>query len=189
MGKLEENHRKRRRRPDLQKIILKTVAVAGIMSVGVLAPNVLGALGKLGFMPASRQRDSIRAARSRLVQNGLLVYEEGKLRVTKAGENYLRAARLRGYRLLQPKRWDGRWRVLIFDIPEYRKGLRDKIRHTLIIAGLVRLQDSVWIFPHDCEELIVLLKADFKIGRELLYMIVDTLEHDNSLRKRFNLKS
>ena len=77
--------------------------------------------------------------------------------------------------------------MLIFDIPEYRKGTRDKIRYTLQTIGFVHLQHSVWIYPYDCEDLITLLKADFRIGRDMLYMIVDSLEGDATIKKRFGL--
>ena len=53
--------------------------------------------------------------------------------------------------------------------------------------GFVRLQDSVWVYPYDCEDLIVLLKADFKIGKDVLYMIVDELQGDWERRKEFGL--
>lgn len=187
MGKIEDKNRKRRKRADLQKIILRTIAVAGVISVGLVAPNVLGAMAKLGILPTGREADSIRAARKRLVKQGMLVWEGKKLRLTQKGEARLRSLQLRDPQIERPKCWDKRWRVLIFDIPEKRKGLRDKIRHTLVVAGFVRLQDSVWLFPYDCEELVTLLKADFKIGKDMLYMIVDTLEYDTPFLQKFKL--
>jgi len=78
---------------------------------------------------------------------------------------------------------------LIFDIPEYRRSLREKMRRTLTVIGFKRLQDSVWIYPYDCEDLITLLKADFRIGRDVLYMIVDQLEGDQRLCKEFGLRA
>ena len=53
--------------------------------------------------------------------------------------------------------------------------------------GFVRLQDSVWIFPYDCEDFIMLLKADLKIGKDALYAIVEKLENDKALREHFHL--
>jgi len=187
VGKLEAEFRKRKKRADLQKLVLNAVGAVGVIGVGLIAPGVLGALGKLGLMPGKRQTDSIRAARQRLVQRGFLAWEGKKLRLTDKGERRLRLLELHDYQIKKPKRWDKRWRVLIFDIPEKRKGLRDKVRRTLAAVGFVRLQDSVWIYPYDCEDLITLLKADFKIGRDMLYMIVDTLEYDDPVRTRFNL--
>ena len=77
--------------------------------------------------------------------------------------------------------------MLIFDIPEKKRHLRYKVRSTLSAVGFTRLQDSVWIYPYDCEDFVTLLKADFRIGKDLLYMIVDSLENDTWLRKKFNL--
>ena len=77
--------------------------------------------------------------------------------------------------------------MVIFDIKESRKKTRALLRATLRQIGFIRLQNSVWIYPYDCEDLISLLKADFKIGKDILYMIVEKLENDWHLRKSFNL--
>lgn len=50
-----------------------------------------------------------------------------------------------------------------------------------------RLQDSVWIYPYDCEDLVALMKADLRIGADVLYMIVERLERDKYLRRHFGL--
>ena len=111
------------------------------------------------------------------------------LRLTAKGEQILRRLELHDFKLRKPKRWDRKWRVLIFDIPERRKNLRPKIRYTLLAIGFIRLQDSVWVYPYDCEDLITLLKADFKIGKDLLYLIVDSIENDFPLRSHFRVSS
>jgi len=92
------------------------------------------------------------------------------------------------YKVKKPRKWDGRWRVLAFDISEKRRYLRKRIRSVLYSVGFVRLQDSVWIYPYDCEDMMTLLKADLKIGKEVLYLIVDSLENDKEYRKHFKLK-
>lgn len=53
--------------------------------------------------------------------------------------------------------------------------------------GFVRLQDSVWVYPYDCEDFINLIKTDFKIGKDLLYIVADKIEGDKSLVKFFKL--
>jgi hypothetical protein len=47
----------------------------------------------------------------------------------------------------------------------------------------------VWLYPYDCEDVIVLLKADLKIGKDVLYMIVDELEFDQPYCRYFGLES
>ena len=124
------------------------------------------------------------------IEYGLLEYtNKGLLKLTPKGEAKLRQLELHEYKIKKPKQWDKKGRVLIFDIREERRPLRDKIRRTLITIGFVRLQDSVWVYPHDCEDLITLLKADFKIGKDVLYMIVDTIENDVWLKKHFSIST
>ena len=122
-----------------------------------------------------------------MVKRGLLVYQDGFLRLTSKGEMELKSLEMKDWKNMRPKKWDGRWRVLIFDIPEKRKPLREKVRNTLLSIGFMRLQDSVWLYPYDCEDFINLLKADFKIGKDLLYLIVESIENDKSFRKKFSI--
>jgi len=187
MGILEKESKKKTQRANLKKIILGTVAVAGILSVAAVAPNVLGAMAKIGILPHGRQKESIHRARERLIRQGLLVYQNGLLHLTSKGEAVLRRMEMYDFAINKPNSWDKKWRVLIFDIPEQKKVLRNKIRLTLSTIGFVRLQQSVWLYPYDCEDFIVLLKTEFHIGKDLLYLIVDTLEYDAPFRKQFNL--
>ncbi|MDP3646001.1 MAG: CRISPR-associated endonuclease Cas2 [bacterium] len=188
MGKMEIESKRRTRKNDLKRLVLGTVAAAGLIGVALIAPNVIGAMDKLGLLPSTRQREYVNASRQRLMKQGLIKYEKGFVRLTSAGETALRALELQSYSQKRPRRWDSKWRVLIFDIPEYRKGLRDKIRRTLESIGFIRLQNSVWVYPYDCEDLITLLKADFRIGKDLLYLIVDSIEGDRNLRVSFQLR-
>lgn len=187
MGKLEEKVKKQIRRKHIQKIILKSVALAGLISIAVLAPNAIQALKQLGLVKTRRQKEIINNSRKRLVEAGFLKYEGKFLKLTRKGEAKLHQLELADFRFKHPKKWDGKWRVLIFDIKEKRRHLRDKIRITLKTIGFVKLQYSVWAYPYDCEDLISLLKADFQIGKEIIYMVVDQIENDRWLRQAFDL--
>jgi hypothetical protein len=187
--KLEEQVKRRKKRADLQRIILSTIEVVGIMTVAAVAPNVLGAMGKMGLLPHQRQKEAILNSRKRLVERGLLRYKNKKLEITNEGRKLLMRETLYDTSRNRKRKWDGKWRVLIFDIPEFRKADRDSIRNTLISIGFMRLQDSVWIYPYDCEDLMTLLKADLKIGKNVLYMIVESLEYDKPVKEYFGLSN
>lgn len=174
---------------DISKIILSTVKATGFMGIALVAPNALSAFSKLGFFGFSKENyGQINRARNRLLKNGYLVKDDkGFVRLSSKGEDRLRKYELSDYELRIPRIWDGKWRVIIFDIPEYRKNLRDKLRRTLISIGFCKIQNSVWVFPYECEELFLLLKADFKIGKDVLYLVVDKLEGDQLFKKAFDL--
>jgi CRISPR-associated endonuclease Cas2 len=188
MGQMEEKSRKKKKKADLRKIILASVALAGGLAVAAIAPNVLGAMAKLGMLPAKREKEIIKRSRKRLIDSGLLVYRDHVLQLTQKGERALRFLELTEFSLKKPKRWDGRWRVLIFDIPETRRRVRARVREVLSKIGFTRLQDSVWLYPYDCEDAVVLLKADLKVGKDILYLIVDELEYAEPHLRHFGLK-
>lgn len=188
MGILEEASEKRARKQKIQKAILQTIAAAGVLSVALVAPNALQVLKLFGYKPHKREKEVITRSRSRLVEHGLLSYNpQGLLRLTPNGEARLRQFEIHEYRLKKPKKWDGKWRILSFDIKEGRRDTRDKLRLTLRAIGFEKLHQSAWVYPYPCEDLITLLKADFKIGKDVLYIIADSIENDRELRKYFGL--
>lgn len=187
MGNLEKKSRKRARRKNLQEVILNTVATAGVLGIGMLAPNVLTALAKLGALPIKRQKEYVSSSASKMVKKGFLKYNGKFYELTPLGEERLRIWEFSHFRFNKPKKWDRKWRVIIFDIPDKKRRVRDQIRSLFKSAGLYLLQESVWVYPYDCEDVIALLKTEFGVGRDLLYLIVEELENDRYLRNEFDL--
>ncbi len=192
MGVLEKEARTIRRRGYLQNAVLSAVYVAGVLAVAAVAPNTLQLLDKIG--PIRRFNEQTRSTASRLARKGFVTFEEihGRkcMRITEAGRRELerveREALLRAGPV-RPKRWDRRWRMVVFDIPEKRRRTRDRLREMVSLYGFLRLQDSVWVYPYECEELVALLKAELKIGKDVLYAIVEKIENDLWIRKHFKL--
>ncbi len=189
MGKLEREVKIRTRNSKITRAILTTlvIAVAGALNPQGLIRGVMRELKQKKEKGASSE-NSVYIARKRLLRQNLIEYNEDFFRITEKGKQLLRTSEGEYKPIPKPRKWDKKWRILIFDIREERKGLREKVRRTLISLGFKRLQDSVWVFPYDCEDLIVLLKADFRIGKDLLYIIADTIENDSFLKQEFGIK-
>ncbi|MEX2013402.1 MAG: hypothetical protein WD897_00605 [Parcubacteria group bacterium] len=185
---LEERTRKRKKKKDLQELILNTVSTAGVLAIGLIAPNVIGAMGKLGLMPNRRQKEYIASSANKMVKKGFLKYNGKFYELTPLGQEQLRRWEFSNFKFIKPKKWDGKWRVIIFDIPDKKRKVRDRIRYLFKSAGLYLLQESVWVYPYDCEDIMALLKVDFGIGKNLLYLIVEELENDRYLREEFGLR-
>ena len=47
------------------------------------------------------------------------------------------------------KRADGKWQMIIFDIPERKRDLRNLLRENIYLLGYKMLQQSVWVCPYD----------------------------------------
>lgn len=59
--------------------------------------------------------------------------------------------------------WDGKYRIVIFDIPEQKRVIRNLFRRRLIAWGFKRWQQSVWITKRNVTKKLRLLIADLKI--------------------------
>lgn len=51
-------------------------------------------------------------------------------------------------RKFEGKKWDKFWRILIFDIPEKSRVVRDQLREKIKELGFVLWQESVYVTPH-----------------------------------------
>lgn len=194
MGVVEKEAKRIRRLQTFQQGLLAAVAISSVVLIAATIPNAAQLLRYMpGYRKGARFNYQARTALGRLKAKGLITFEErdGKryARVTEAGEQVLALESMRKGSVKKPKRWDGRWRVVLFDIPERRRGVRDRLRIFMQEYGFVRLQDSAWIYPYDCEDLIALVKANFRIGTDVLYMIVEQLERDKHLREHFGLRA
>lgn len=133
----------------------------------------------------------IQQALRRLEQKGLVErtsFSRGKIILTSKGKRQAkRLHEAQSITIRKPKQWDGRWRIIIFDIWERRRGVRNALRKALIKAKFVRLQNSIWVYPYDCEEFIAFLRTDLKLGKSVLYIVAEGIEGDSSLKAHFNL--
>ncbi len=186
MGKLEEISKKRNTRQNIQRAILMTIETAGVLTLAAVAPNATQLLKTFGYDPKQRHKEIIKRARENLIHKNFLIYENGFLRLTDKGKSELEKLRLKDWNK-EKRKWDGRWRILIYDIPERNRGTRNKIRKTLTYIGFIKVQQSVWLYPYDCEDFITLFKAELKIGKNLIYLIVDSMENDKIFRETFHL--
>jgi phenylacetic acid degradation operon negative regulatory protein len=55
--------------------------------------------------------------------------------------------------------WDGRWRVILFDLPEEERQTRRKLRHQLAALGFGCMQRSAWISPDPLDDLAAELRG------------------------------
>lgn len=81
--------------------------------------------------------------------------------------------------------WDGKWRLVIFDIPNDKRKTRDAFRRKLIEFGFYLLQESVFVFPYDCAEEIRYLRELFNIKSFVKYIVADTIEAEIDLVSEF----
>ena len=187
---MEEQTKKRRRKDNIQNAVLGIVATVGAVAVGALAAPLLAGIGGIAKQSGYRIRYQTKTAAGRLVQKGFLRYDRQR-RVYEITESGRRRVELEHAKATKPartkRRWDGRYRLVMFDIPERRRNVRARLRMLMGEFGFLRLQDSVWISPYDCEDLVALIKAELRIGKDVLYAVVDQMENDTWVKEHFEI--
>ncbi|MBI2004826.1 CRISPR-associated endonuclease Cas2 [Patescibacteria group bacterium] len=195
MGQLEERSRKITKRVRVQDGLVLALYSAAALSMVLLAPNTLRLLKRIDPDLAKKRKPGYRIQQAvRRLESRGLVQQEGKgkewrILLTTKGEKFAeRLEVVRRIEIRQPRRWDGKWRVVIFDVWEKRKQVRERLRNILKKAGFYMLQDSVWVHPYPCEELIAFIRSDLKLGSGILYIIAEGLENDKHLKQHFDLE-
>lgn len=189
MESIEINKFRKGNRVNIEGIILRACALAGVVTIAVLAPN---ALQLLMYFDKERRRKKdprylVNEAIARLVRKKCVtVSKSGRVFLTKEGEKRLHMIEHGVYPFPKTK-WDKKWRIVSFDVSEKRRKTRDQLRLLLRQVGFVRLQDSVWVYPYDVEDVVNLIKAGNFLEKEVLYMTVHATGKDTELKSYFKL--
>lgn len=123
-----------------------------VRSVSGVVPNAYRQV--YGFAPSKYKKHNLYVTVHRMLKSELIervvVDGEPRFRLSSKGKKKM----IREFPLIyfQNRKWDKRWRILVFDIPEKSRNVRDTFRNKLRELGFSRLQDSVWISPHPIEE-------------------------------------
>lgn len=140
------------------------------------------------FNPSYLKRTIARLRREKLVsiveRNGEEVVE-----LTKNGKRRILKYSLENLTIDKPAFWDERWRMVLYDVPNKRRQLRDVFRETLKNLGFYQLQESVWLYPYPCEQQITFLREYYGVGNDVLYAVATKLEDDTPYSTYFGLSS
>ena len=106
--------------------------------------------------------------------------------ITPEGKTRAQKFILDGLEIKKPKRWDGKWRLVIYDIPEPRKKIRDSFRQHLKRLGFSEFQKSVCAIPYPCEEEVAALVNLMNLKDNARYLET-RLSNDRDLRNEFSI--
>lgn len=84
--------------------------------------------------------------------------------------------------------WDGTWRIVIFDIPERIKKVREAIRFHLNKLGFLELQHSVFVIPFKCEDEVEYLTEFYNARRFVRYIEAQKIDNELDLKHKFHLR-
>ena len=173
--------------------ILKWLAMGGAIAIAASSPYFIHNLinSRKGFKRYSRKK--VYDAFSNLKRQGLINIEKKNhqiyISLTEKGKAKAGWMQIDSLKIKKPKKWDGKWRLVIFDIAQLKKSHREALRGKLKELGFYPLQKSVWVHPFDCEAEIELLKDFFGLSpKEMRLILAEKIGEDEDLKKYFKLK-
>ncbi len=167
------------KKADFSKKILASLSGKRAASIEDLEAELTSDGGK---RPAATDRYALARSLRNLTETGLverLASPNGEYaRLTQKGRQRAASAKLDSKTSLANPAWDGKWRIVLLDLPESRKAERDALRYLLKKAGFVLLKNSAWVSPFPFEFLFQNIKKDFGLSSELMVIVTDTLDEE-----------
>jgi len=179
-------------RSEIVRDILKCLVIANAILIAATSPyfgvNILKALKNSKRYKKKRIADAF----YRLRKEGLIkikkVNQQIYISLTEEGKKKAGWLQIDALKINKPKKWDRKWRLVIFDIAQSRLTKREALRGKLKELGFYPLQKSVWIYPYLCEDEIQVLKDFFGLDiKEIRVITAERIGDDNFLRKIFKL--
>ena len=176
------------------KIATVILCVLALASIPVLVVGT-GAIGNAVQMFRGSKKYSkkqISSAVDSIKRQKLIEYVRDKngqtiVKITQKGKTKLRAFSIDLMEIKKPKKWDGKWRLVMFDIPmRFTKG-REALRYHLKDLDFYQFQKSAWIYPYPCEEEIIFIADFFGVGKFVEILTVESVLKDEKIKKHFNL--
>lgn len=175
-----------------QNISNLTQAQTILINLGGLARDLLNAC-----LPISRPRTAL--ARTlfglntktahynvlrRLAKQKMITGSGRSYALTNLGRRYVNEL-VTNFKNQLPTNWDGKWRFLIFDVPEVRRADRDMLRRMLRNNNFRKLQASVWISPYNIPAELHEEIWEKRLKYHIFYLLVSKVDYDKPLIRLF----
>ena len=177
---------------EITKDIFKGLAVAGAICIAATSPYFSANIIRQFKFRNKYKTKKVCDTFYNLRRQGCLKIEEKNhqiyISLTERGKKMAGRFQIDSLKINKPKKWDKKWRVVIFDIIQLKKLQRNAFREKLRDLGFLPLQKSVWINPHPCKDEIELLREFFGLGqREIRLITAEDIENADFLTKTFKL--
>lgn len=177
---------------EIAKDILKALAISGAICVAATSPyfgvNLLKSLKNKERYKKRKVYDAFYNLR----RYGYVNFEKKNhqlyIHLTEQGKKTVGRLQIDDLRIKKLKRWDKKWRIVIFDICQSKLTKRELFRGKLKELGFHPLQKSVWACPYSCLDEIEVLREFFGLNKsEIRLITADSIEDDEFLKMIFKL--
>ena len=143
------------------RTLLGLALVAGALTIAVVAPNAFAAFGKFNnqrrYLSTRNLSNQLRRGSANKYWHYAKISKDTyQILLTSYGKQIAFRNALQKFKLFTRPQWDGKWRMVIFDIENKYSSLRDALRRKLIQIGMYPLQESVFVYPYPCTEEVLM---------------------------------
>lgn len=180
--------KKRRRRHfkigENEKEIIKMIGLGTLVIASFVLPNL-----PIILKPLLKEQgpSGLGKILQRLNRKKIVYLGGEKIQLTSKGKKLFKNIQISEIAILPPKKWDGVWHLISYDIPnEYNKE-RDYFRENLKRMMFYQIQKSLWVHPYECKEEIAVIAEYFKIAEYVIVMNTDYLPNEEEIEEIFHL--
>lgn len=179
-------------RSEIVKDVFKWLAVAGAVYIAASSPYFIRNLMRSFKYSKKYDKKKIYDTFYNLERNGYIKTRVHKhqtyISLTEKGKKKAGWMQIDSLKIKKPKKWDKKWRIVIFDIVELKRNNREAFRGKLKELGFQPLQKSVWVCPFSCRDEITLLRDFFGLTeKDIKIILANKIENDKELKKIFRL--
>ena len=184
---------------DFSRKILAYLVLAGMVSIAATSPFFLTRLAKIVTRELRYKNKSdykkFRSAFYYLKKKRFIDIEEKgfdiKIIPTEKGIKMMKRYKVLELKINKPKKWDGKIRIVAFDIPDKQRAKRNAFRYKLKELGFYSSQKSVWLHPFECKNEIKILKDFFGLNnKQIQFFTAERIEDEfllERIKKAYNI--
>lgn len=173
------------------KEILTILAAGTAISAVFLMPGLARILPQEGWNADGYKKHRLKQSLKRLQKQKIVDIVETKdgpvVKITQNGFKKALKYKLDDMQIKRQKSWDKKWRIVVFDIPEERKKVRDEFRGRLKQLGFFPLQESVFVHAFPCFDEIEFLRQIYGVDISATYILAWKIESQENIERFFDL--
>lgn len=182
----------RKPRTEIVKDVFYWLGVAGAVCIAATSPYFVNNLMRGHRNWKKYNSKKVSNTFYNLKRQGYLNIEEKNhqiyISLTEEGKKKAGWFQIDALKINKPEKWDGKWRIVIFDIVQPQNLKRNAFRGKIKELGFYPLQKSVWVYPYPCQDEISLLRDFFDLSqRDICLIVAENIENQKLLQKAFGL--
>lgn len=173
------------------KEILLLLAGGALISGALLMPGLHRLIPSSHWQGRGYKKYRLKQTLKRLHKQKIVEVLETKdgyvVKITKNGLTRALQYKLDDMNVKRKKVWDKKWRIVIFDIEERKRKLRDEFRKRLKQLGFYSLQESVYVHAFPCFDEVEFLRQIYQVPISVTYILAEKIESQENLEKYFQV--